>query len=112
MDSGKPEGCFGGLFKPKKAGLSKKNIKRNLRSLSRGAGKNYPVNPSDYSLYEEVGVSSTAKVYRALCVPFKEVVAIKVLDLGNWNSNLVPTSFLLCINLVTGKTRKHEICTF
>lgn len=88
MDSGKPEGCFGGLFKPKKAGLSKKNIKRNLRSLSRGAGKNYPVNPSDYSLYDEVGVSSTAKVYRALCVPFKEVVAIKVLDLGNWNSNL------------------------
>lgn len=88
MDSRKPEGCFGGLFTPKKTGRRKKNIMKNLRSLSLRAGKNYPVNPSDYSLYEEVGVSITAKVYRALCVPFKEVVAIKVLDLDNWSSNL------------------------
>lgn len=88
MDSWKPEGCFGGLFKPKKAGRSKKNIIRNLKSFSLRAGKNYPMNPSDYSLYEEVGVSTTAKVYRALCVPFKEVVAIKILDMDNRNSNL------------------------
>lgn len=88
MDSWKPAGCLGGLFKPKKAGRSKKNIVRNLKSFSLSAGKNYPMNPSDYSLYEEVGVSTTAKVYRALCVPFKEVVAIKVLDMDNWNSNL------------------------
>ena len=41
------------------------------------------MNPSHYSLYEEVGESITAKVYRDLCVPFKDVVAIKVLDLDN-----------------------------
>ena len=51
------------------------------------------MNPSHYSLYEEVGERITAKLYRALCVPFKEVVAIKVLDLDNRSSNPVPTSF-------------------
>lgn len=50
--------------------------------------KKYPASSSDYKLYEEVGQGVSATVYRALCVPFNEIVAVKVLDLEKCNSNL------------------------
>ncbi|KAM7280324.1 hypothetical protein ACFE04_007458 [Oxalis oulophora] len=50
--------------------------------------KRYPVNAADYKLYEEVGEGASAIVYRALCVPFNEIVAIKVLDLEKCNNDL------------------------
>ncbi|KAB2002567.1 hypothetical protein ES319_D11G074600v1 [Gossypium barbadense] len=50
--------------------------------------KRYPVNPKDYKLYEEIGEGVSATVYRALCIPLNEIVAIKVLDLEKCNSDL------------------------
>lgn len=50
--------------------------------------KKFPVNAKDYKLYEEVGDGVSATVYRALCIPFDEIVAIKVLDLEKCNNDL------------------------
>ncbi|OAY25739.1 serine/threonine-protein kinase BLUS1 isoform X2 [Manihot esculenta] len=50
--------------------------------------KRYPVSAKDYRLYEEIGEGVSATVYRALCIPFNERVAIKVLDLERCNSDL------------------------
>ncbi|XP_027153389.1 CBL-interacting protein kinase 8 isoform X2 [Coffea eugenioides] len=50
--------------------------------------KKFPLDAKDYKLYEEVGEGVSASVYRALCVPFNEIVAIKVLDLEKCNNDL------------------------
>lgn len=50
--------------------------------------RRFPANPKDYKLYEEVGEGVSATVYRALCIPLNEVVAIKVLDLEKCNNDL------------------------
>ncbi|WOG96432.1 hypothetical protein DCAR_0415767 [Daucus carota subsp. sativus] len=50
--------------------------------------KRFPLNAQDYVLYEEVGEGVSATVFRALCVLFDEIVAIKVLDLEKWNNDL------------------------
>ncbi|WCJ38443.1 Protein kinase superfamily protein [Euphorbia peplus] len=52
------------------------------------SNRKYPLTSSDYKLYEEVGEGVSAIVYRALCVPFNEHVAIKVLDLERLNNDL------------------------
>lgn len=57
--------------------------------MSREPVKKFPLNDKDYELYEEVGEGVSATVYRALCIPLKEVVAIKVLDLEKCNNDLV-----------------------
>lgn len=51
--------------------------------------KKFPLNSKDYKLYEEIGEGVSATVYRALCVPLNEIVAIKVLDLERCNNDLV-----------------------
>lgn len=51
--------------------------------------KRFPVDAKDYKLYEDVGEGVSATVYRALCVPLNEIVAIKVLDLEKCNNDLV-----------------------
>lgn len=50
--------------------------------------KKFPLNAKDYKLYEEVGEGVSATVYRALCIPLNETVAIKVLDLEKCNNDL------------------------
>ncbi|KAI4350689.1 hypothetical protein L6164_005119 [Bauhinia variegata] len=50
--------------------------------------KRFPLNAKDYKLYEEVGEGVSATVYRALCIPLNEIVAIKVLDLERCNNDL------------------------
>ncbi|XP_022939013.1 serine/threonine-protein kinase BLUS1-like isoform X2 [Cucurbita moschata] len=50
--------------------------------------KKYPVNAKDYDLREEVGEGVSATVYKALCIPLNEIVAIKVLDLEKCNNDL------------------------
>ncbi|GAB4857666.1 hypothetical protein Ancab_015572 [Ancistrocladus abbreviatus] len=50
--------------------------------------RGYSANPSDYKLLEEVGFGANATVYRAIYLPFNEVVAVKCLDLDRCNSNL------------------------
>lgn len=51
--------------------------------------KRFPLDAKDYKLYEEVGEGVSASVYRALCIPLNEIVAIKVLDLEKCNNDLV-----------------------
>ncbi|KAG8640152.1 hypothetical protein MANES_13G029700v8 [Manihot esculenta] len=50
--------------------------------------KSFPLSSEDYKLYEEVGEGVSATVYRALCIPRNEIVAIKVLDLERCNNDL------------------------
>jgi serine/threonine protein kinase len=50
--------------------------------------RNYPASASDYKLLEEVGYGASATVYRAICLPMNEVVAVKCLDLDRCSSNL------------------------
>ncbi|XP_022133673.1 serine/threonine-protein kinase BLUS1 isoform X3 [Momordica charantia] len=50
--------------------------------------KKYPLNAKDYNLHEEVGEGVSATVYKALCIPLNEIVAIKVLDLEKCNNDL------------------------
>ncbi|KAG6719955.1 hypothetical protein I3842_03G033600 [Carya illinoinensis] len=50
--------------------------------------KRFPVNAKDYKLYEEVGEGVSATVYRALCIPRNQIVAIKVLDLEKCNNDM------------------------
>lgn len=54
-----------------------------------GGARNYSVNPNNYKLLEEVGYGASATVYRAIYLPFNEVIAVKCLDLDRCNSNLV-----------------------
>lgn len=56
---------------------------------SQESEKRLSTNPQDYKLYEEIGEGVSATVYRALYVPFNEIVAIKVLDLEKCNNDLV-----------------------
>ncbi|KAJ9148140.1 hypothetical protein P3X46_030225 [Hevea brasiliensis] len=53
-----------------------------------GSQMTYSVNPDDYKLLEEVGYGASATVYRAIYLPFNDVVAVKCLDLDRCNSNL------------------------
>lgn len=53
----------------------------------------YSANSDDYKLLEEVGYGASATVYRAIYLPFNEVVAVKCLDLDRCNSNLVRYSY-------------------
>ncbi|XP_057829462.1 uncharacterized protein LOC131040287 isoform X5 [Cryptomeria japonica] len=78
-------GCFGGNLL---ASPSKKKLIRSLTVVQQRSRKKYPVKPSDYQLYEEVGVGSSGIVYRALCVSFSEIVAIKVVDLDKPSATL------------------------
>ncbi|KAL0431657.1 UNVERIFIED_CONTAM: Serine/threonine-protein kinase fray2 [Sesamum radiatum] len=56
--------------------------------MEQASEKKFPHNAEDYELYEEVGEGVSAIVYRALCVPLNEIVAIKVLDLEKCNNDL------------------------
>ncbi|KAI3939880.1 hypothetical protein MKW98_029656 [Papaver atlanticum] len=40
----------------------------------------YPLGAEHYNLFEEIGSGATATIYRAVCIPTQETVAIKVLD--------------------------------
>lgn len=50
--------------------------------------KKFPVSSSFYTLLEEVGQGASAVVYKAKCIPFNEIVAIKVLDMDRCNNSL------------------------
>ncbi|XP_038974166.1 serine/threonine-protein kinase BLUS1-like [Phoenix dactylifera] len=50
--------------------------------------KKYPIRAEDYELYELVGQGVSAAVYRALCIPLDEVVAIKIIEFERDNSDL------------------------
>ncbi|XP_027121865.2 uncharacterized protein [Coffea arabica] len=50
--------------------------------------KKYPIGAEHYTLYEEVGTGVSASVHRALCIPYNEIVAIKILDFERDNVDL------------------------
>ncbi|XP_010532051.1 PREDICTED: STE20/SPS1-related proline-alanine-rich protein kinase-like isoform X2 [Tarenaya hassleriana] len=50
--------------------------------------KKYPIGPEHYTLYESVGQGVSASVHRALCIPFNEIVAVKILDFERDNCDL------------------------
>ncbi|XP_076901259.1 uncharacterized protein LOC143555622 isoform X2 [Bidens hawaiensis] len=50
--------------------------------------KKYPVGADHYELYEEVGQGVSASVFRSVCLPNNEIVAIKILDFERGNSDL------------------------
>lgn len=54
--------------------------------------KKYPIGQEHYTLYEEVGQGVSASVHRALCKPFNEIVAIKILDLERSSCDLVSSA--------------------
>ncbi|XP_020394316.1 serine/threonine-protein kinase fray2 isoform X2 [Zea mays] len=61
------------------------------KAAAGGAGgerRKYPIHVEDYELYEEIGQGVSAVVYRALCKPLDEIVAVKVLDFERTNSDL------------------------
>ncbi|XP_027931915.1 serine/threonine-protein kinase BLUS1-like isoform X3 [Vigna unguiculata] len=55
---------------------------------SHDQSQNFSTNPSDYKLLEEVGYGATATVYRAIYLPFNQVVAVKCMDLDRCDINL------------------------
>jgi serine/threonine-protein kinase OSR1/STK39 len=60
-----------------------------------GERRKYPILADDYELYEEIGQGVSAIVYRALCRPLREIVAVKVLDFERTNSDLVNNALLM-----------------
>ncbi|CAI0473962.1 unnamed protein product [Linum tenue] len=54
--------------------------------------KKYPIGREHYELYEEIGQGVSATVRRAKCIPFGEIVAIKILDFERDNVDLVNIS--------------------
>ncbi|KAL2943187.1 Serine/threonine-protein kinase fray2 [Bienertia sinuspersici] len=62
--------------------------------------KKYPVDAKDYKLYEEIGEGVSATVFRALCIPFNEVVAIKILDLERCNNDLVDLDMSIVLRVL------------
>ncbi|XP_062112866.1 uncharacterized protein LOC133824023 [Humulus lupulus] len=68
--------------------------KKNKKSQKGGAEeqvkekKKYPTGAEHYELFEEVGHGVSASVRRALCKPFNEIVAIKILDFERDNCDL------------------------
>jgi hypothetical protein len=51
--------------------------------------RQYPNRAKEYQLLEQIGNGATAIVHRALCVPFDEIVAVKIVDLERSNGDLV-----------------------
>lgn len=51
--------------------------------------KKYPPDVDQYDLLDEIGTGARSKVYRALCKPLSEEVAIKIIDLEQYSSNIL-----------------------
>jgi serine/threonine-protein kinase OSR1/STK39 len=67
--------------------------------------KKYPIGAEHYILYEEIGQGVSASVFRAQCIPFNDIVAIKILDFERDNCDLVRSitiSFIFLLILISG----------
>eukprot|EP01025_Chloroclados_australasicus_P017434 TRINITY_DN18901_c0_g1_i1.p1 TRINITY_DN18901_c0_g1~~TRINITY_DN18901_c0_g1_i1.p1 ORF type:complete len:778 (+),score=135.98 TRINITY_DN18901_c0_g1_i1:129-2336(+) len=67
---------------------SSKNSSFNSQVDSTEHEREYPSDAASYQLLEEAGRGVSAHVWKALCKPFNQIVAIKVLDLENVNCRL------------------------
>jgi serine/threonine protein kinase len=59
--------------------------------------KKFPASSKDYKLYEEVGEGGSATVYRALCIPLNEIIAVKVFDLEKCHNDMVFKYICVCV---------------
>ncbi|XP_058734337.1 uncharacterized protein LOC131606070 [Vicia villosa] len=57
-----------------------KDKDKNKDKANETEKRKYPTGAKHYLLHEEIGQGVSASVRRAICVPFDEVVAIKILD--------------------------------
>ncbi|GMH21995.1 hypothetical protein Nepgr_023838 [Nepenthes gracilis] len=55
---------------------------------SRMEKRKYPIGAEHYEIYEEVAHGVSASVHRALCIPFSQIVAIKIFDFERDASDL------------------------
>ncbi|KAL8123126.1 uncharacterized protein LOC141717448 isoform X2 [Apium graveolens] len=75
--------------------------------------KKFPIGPQNYTLYEEIGQGVSASVFRALCIPLNEVVAVKILDFERDNCDLNSVSREAQImNLVDHPNVLKSHCSF
>lgn len=72
--------------------------------------KQYPIGSEHYELYEEVGHGGSGTVRRAQCIPFDEIVAIKILDFENSKADLVILLFSLYKFVVLNSICAFSIC--
>lgn len=59
-----------------------------LTSFMAEPKKEYPADINAYHIIREIGQGSSAIVYKAKCIPFNELVAIKVIDLERLQGSL------------------------
>lgn len=64
-------------------------MKKKKHPVGEVEKKKYPIGADNYDLYEEIGRGVSASVHRALCVPFNDIVAVKIIDFERDHSNLV-----------------------
>ncbi|KAJ6829225.1 serine/threonine-protein kinase BLUS1-like [Iris pallida] len=57
-----------------------------------GERRKYPIRKEDYELFEVIGDGASAVVHRARCIPFDEIVAVKILDFEKNNADLAKIS--------------------
>ena len=72
--------------------------------------RKYPIHVEDYELYEEIGQGVSAIVYRALCKPLDEIVAVKVLDFERTNSDLVRARYTIIPYFLRSDPRRAPFC--
>jgi len=60
----------------------------NVSSAASKRLKQYPTSSEDYEVLDVVGQGVSAKVFRALCRPLNEIVAVKTIELEGINSSL------------------------
>jgi len=68
--------------------LSRTSSATGKLSHAQGVKRQYPTSASEYELLDEVGHGISAKVFRALCKPLNEIVAVKAIELEGVNNNL------------------------
>lgn len=64
------------LLKPYNAGLFGSNSRKSVKDLTGLSGKEFPTDVESYDLLEDCGRGVSATVYRALCKPLNEIVAV------------------------------------
>ncbi len=64
-------------------------ITPSRHSLSLQREKNYPMDATQYELKEEIGFGTSATVFRAICKPLAEEVAIKIVDLEKYDDHIL-----------------------
>lgn len=60
-----------------------------VSSATSVSSRNFPADASQYKILSEIGVGQYSNVWRALCIPLDEQVAIKIIDLERYNDTIL-----------------------